>query len=315
MQSIILVILPVFGLIALGFAARKTGYFGEGVGNGLSAYVFGAAVPVMIFRMLAESPAPDASPYALWGAYFGGVVVAWTLASLAVAWGLGGGWRKGVSAGISAGFSNTVLLALPLIYTAFGEAGSVPLSLIISIHMPVLLLAATLLMEAAPGGEKRPVIAVAGAILSSLATNPVIIGIVSGGIWHLFGWPIPTLVGTLLESLAASAVPCALFAMGMELARYGMFGEIRAAIIVVTAKLLVQPLAVFALTRYVFDLPPVWTATAVIVAATPTGVNAFLFASRYQVGAGLASSAIALSTALSAVTVAVWLGFLGVEGP
>lgn len=312
MQTIATIILPVFGLIGLGYGARKLRYFAESVGFGLSAYVFGAAIPALIFRNLAEGPSAEASPYALWAAYFGGVAASWLPASLVVAFVLKEGWRKGVSAGITAGFSNTVLLGLPLIYTAVGEAGAVPLSLVISIHLPVLLLAGTLMMEAAPGERPRRFTEVLKSTAKSLATNPIVIAIVLGGLWRLTGASIPTLARALLDSLSASAVPCALFAMGMELARYGVFGELRATATVVFGKLLMQPLAAFVLARDVFDLPTVWTTTVVILAAAPTGVNAYLFASRYETGVALASSGIALSTALSVATMAVWLGILGV---
>jgi len=312
MDAVLTVILPVFGLIGLGYAARRTGYLREAVGAGLSGYVFGAAVPALIFRTLAQAGAPPASPWAFWAAYFGGVAAAWALASLAVARGLRGGWRKGVTAGITAGFSNTILLGIPLVLTAVGEEGAVPLSLLLSVHLPVLFLSATLLMESSSdGGRRRRPAEILGTAARNLATNPIVIAIAAGAAWRLGGLEIPAVAASLLGSLAASAVPCALFAMGMELARYGVFGEARATAVVVAAKLLVHPLVVFLLARYAFGLPEVWTAVAVIFAATPTGVNAYLFATRYDEGVALASSGIALSTAGAVVTVAVWLSLLG----
>jgi predicted permease len=58
-------------------------------------------------------------------------------------------------------------------------------------------------------------------------------------------------------------------------------------------------------------MPPVWAGVAVLFAACPCGVNAYLFAERYRQGMADASSAIALSTALSLFTTIFWLSWLG----
>ncbi|PNB15216.1 AEC family transporter, partial [Pseudomonas sp. DP16D-E2] len=64
---------------------------------------------------------------------------------------------------------------------------------------------------------------------------------------------------------------------------------------------------VYVLAFHVFDMPRVWAGVATLFAAMPTGVNAFLFAARYRVGEPLASSAIALSTALALGTMLFWI--------
>ena len=45
-----------------------------------------------------------------------------------------------------------------------------------------------------------------------------------------------------------------------------------------------------------------WAALALVLAAMPTGANAYLFAERYATGTAAVSGAIALGTALSLVT-------------
>jgi malonate transporter and related proteins len=52
---------------------------------------------------------------------------------------------------------------------------------------------------------------------------------------------------------------------------------------------------------------------AVLFAASPCGINAYLFAERYRAGVAVASTAIALSTAVAAVTTALWLAVLGIR--
>src|SRR5690606_9699513 len=85
MQAVFDIILPVFGLIALGYFAACTGWVRDSAADGLAKVVFDVAMPALLFRTMIEVEAPDASPWGLWAAYFGGCVVAWTLASLLTA--------------------------------------------------------------------------------------------------------------------------------------------------------------------------------------------------------------------------------------
>jgi len=55
----------------------------------------------------------------------------------------------------TATFSNTVLLGIPIIYTAFGERGLLPVTLITSFHSIVLLTLATTIIEVGQGHGGR----------------------------------------------------------------------------------------------------------------------------------------------------------------
>jgi malonate transporter len=49
------IVLPVFGLIAIGYVARQTGVLSDRTGEGLSDFVFTLAVPCLIFRTLVRA--------------------------------------------------------------------------------------------------------------------------------------------------------------------------------------------------------------------------------------------------------------------
>ena len=68
-------VLPVFLFILLGWLLVATRYLKPEAGVGLSDFVFKLAVPVLIFRTLAEADFHGAFPVRLWLAYFGGVVL------------------------------------------------------------------------------------------------------------------------------------------------------------------------------------------------------------------------------------------------
>jgi hypothetical protein len=95
--------------------------------------------------------------------------------------------------------------------------------------------------------------------------------------------------------------------MGMGLWRYGIRGNIRAGLLLSALKLLVQPALVLILIRTVAPMPASWAKVAVLAAACPTGVNAYLVAARFKTGEALASNAITLSTALAVLTISLWI--------
>ncbi|MCK5488908.1 MAG: AEC family transporter, partial [Gemmatimonadetes bacterium] len=72
----------------------------------------------------------------------------------------------------------------------------------------------------------------------------------------------------------------------------------------------VQPAIVWLLATLVFDVAPLWTSVAVVMAALPTGINAYLFAERYDHGVATAATAVLLSTGLSIGTISILLYLL-----
>ena len=69
--------------------------------------------------------------------------------------------------------------------------------------------------------------------------------------------------------------------------------------------LIVQPVAVLGVGALL--LPREWLALTVAMAACPSGVNAYLFATYFRSGEGIAATTIIMTTALSAVSLTVWL--------
>ena len=73
-------------------------------------------------------------------------------------------------------------------------------------------------------------------------------------------------------------------------------------------KIIVHPLLVWVLAVIVFGVKEsIWIQVLVILAALPTGVNPFLFASRYNEGQLLSSGAVFISTFISIFTLSALL--------
>lgn len=306
-MEVLAIVLPVFGMMGIGFVASKAGLVSDRASDGLADYVFAIAVPVLIFRMLSESTASlTGSPWGYWISYFAGAAAAWAIAMVIARRFLDRDSREAVIHGFCSAQSNTVLVGIPLILHAYGEAGAVPLFLLLAVHLPLMMGAASLMIETA-GGESGGI----RRFVRTLATHPIVLALVAGIVAHVTGFRIPELVRPVTDGIAASASPVALVAMGLALSRYGLTSDPKAAAVSSLLKLLVHPALVWLLGMYVFDLDPVFVGVGVLFAALPSGVNGYLIAARYKTGEAFASNAVALSTLLSAATVTLWLFVLG----
>ena len=311
MNQILTIVLPVFGLIGIGYAVAWLKVLPQGSDRALGDFCFVIAIPLLIFRIIATADFSGGSPVNLWLAYYVGFATVWTAGTLAVRRLFGRDARTGVVAGVSAAFPNTLLLALPLVITAYGDDGAAAIAVLVTVNLPVMMAVSAILNERAlvvdgAATNTDPAAALRTAAVA-LVTNPIIIGIAAGIAWRFTGLPLTGAVGTVVNRLAGVAGTLALFTVGMNLRQYGLSGNIRPALIITALKLVVMPAIVFAVLATVVHLSPVWARALVITSACPTGVNAWLVASRFRTGEALASNVISISTAAAVVTVTLWL--------
>jgi len=302
-------VLPLFGVIGLGYAIAWFGLLKQSTAEGVSDYVYTVAVPLLIFRTLAEAKLPEALPWTYWVAYFSGAFFSWIVAQAIAMKLFGRPMREATVYGFAAGQSNIVLVGIPLVLSAYGEPGAVPLFLLIVVNLPLMMTTASLLIEASGEGISRDAFWRLG---KSFATNLVLIGFVAGLAVRFLGIAPGGTIKSVIELVAASALPCALFAMGLSLKTYGISGDFKLSAVMASAKLFLHPLVVFVITRYVVEMPAVFAGVAVVFAAMPCGINSYLMAERYRDGVPATAGAVSLSTGGAVLSISFWLWVLGV---
>lgn len=308
MSAVAEIVLPVFALILVGYGFGRTRFLAAEGARGLGVFVYYAAIPALLFRSMAAEAAPMGGSLGVLAAYFAGTlsIFAASMAIGRLAFDLS--FAEMGLMGVSAAFSNSVQLGIPLIVTAFGQAGLVPLSLIISLHSIILLSLATVVVEIGRGhgGE---ILHTAKATALAILGNPVIAAIIVGFLWREAGLGIPLMLARFIDLLAAAATPAALFSLGATIARFRIAGDLRESLVVVAIKLFLLPLAVYLFATRVFALDGLDTAVAVCCAALPTGSNAFILAQRYEIYVARAASSVLISTALSILTMGALLAY------
>ena len=317
MNAIVDIIVPVFGMVLVGWVIGRSKLLSvEGL-RGFTAVTFYALFPALLFRSMAKVRLDTLEPDILL-AFFGAVIMLYAAI-------MGIGRLQGMSLGdrsmfaLSGVFSNGVGIGIPFITYAFGEKGLVPLLMIISVHSLILLTFTCFLMELDGEHARRGNLPkkLGGAALS-MVKHPVIPAIFAGLLWgvlttHVPGLATPVVIDRVLQALGAAAPPCGLIMVGASLAHVGLKGHWQSAAAASAFKLMALPVLVWLMGSYVFPLDPLWLTVATLNAAMPAGANVYLIGQMYGIGVARATNAVVISTAVSVVTLSVALLLLGVQ--
>lgn len=309
MSIIVNAVLPLFALILLGYVAGRRRLLGAGAVDSLNKFVVYMALPCLLFLAMARITWEQINQpgYVITTAV--SIVLVFALSYL-----INPQRRKqradAIIEGLAASYSNAGFMGIPLCLMLFGEA-SLPAVVIATLLTACVLFAFTIvLVEINLLGTSS----LAGTIRkvgASLLRNPLVLGPALGALFAVTGTPLPYALEQFTSLLGAAASPCALVTIGLFLSQ-GERAESQGAVWrIVALKLLLHPAAAFVLAYWVFDMPPMWAATAVLLAAMPVGTGPFMLAKLYNLEPATTSRAILISTILSLVSVSLLVAWLG----
>jgi len=303
-------LLPVVLLIGLGFFSGRRGWIGTGSIKDLSNLVFVVLTPALLFRTMSKVR-PEQLDFSPVLAYFIGVGLLFAGTLLACGFN-----RRAAVLALANTFSNTVMIGIPLVGLAFGEAGLVALLTLYTIHTLVLLTSATVVLELAVAREAslagRPQDrSMARTVLMAVRNaiwHPVPLPIIAGLLFAQTGLTLPEVVDKPLQLLGQAFGPIALLLVGATLAHNKVGTQLRGALALASVKNLLHP-ALVAGAGWLLGLHGLPLAVMVVTAALPIGANVFMFSQRYGVAEELITAAVGVSTlmALATVSLVLWL--------
>ena len=311
MQAIFDVVLPVFAIMFAGYLSGRTKLLGEASGQVLNRFVYFIALPALFFVSLARVELSEVFDWPFLTA-FGGGLIATFLVALAVAR-VAFSSRLGVVGmnAISAIFSNTGYMGIPLLLLIYGEEGLLPGIITTVITGVVVIAMATVVLEIDASTRLGP-LAVAGRVLMGILGSPLLLAALGGLAISATGFALPRSVETFCDILGAAAAPCALFAIGLFMVGTSLKAGLVEVGWISLLKLIVQPALTWWLAFEVLSLPPVWAGVAVVQAALPTGALVFVIAQQYGVYVQRATAVILVATLASIVSLPLLLIQLGV---
>lgn len=294
-----------FALVLLGRVLAGVKVVSEQQTQALSRFVFDIALPVLIARQMLHAELPPTIEWRLVLVYFGSAFVIFGLGALMGARLFGATGAAPAIYGITSSFGNVLVLSVPITLGIYGHDAAVPLFLLIAFHSSTLFTLTTVVAELGIGasGELRRL---PGAVLKGLVTNPILVALTTGLVLRQLPFAVPDMLDRSAALLGQAATPLALFALGANLARFVLGSLWRHALLLCVLKNLAFPALVWVVATWILPLGPMSRTVAIVTAAMPAGINAYLFASRYRVAVGEASATIVVSTIL-AFPILIWL--------
>jgi predicted permease len=303
-------LLPVVLLILMGFVAGKAQWVRSESVRDLSNLVFLVLTPAMLFRTMSQVHLEqlDFEP-----------VVQYLLATVLLFFILIFVYGRHASAMVMALagiFSNTLMIGVPLIGLAYGQAGQVLLLTLVSVHALVLLTLATLILELQiaceqqiASGHSEHVFRTALQAIRSALLHPVPLPILVGLLYAQTGWGLHPVVDKPLQLLGNAFIPIALLLVGITLSHSHLGPNLIKAFHLATVKTVLHPLLMLVV-AWSFGMRGLPLSVMVVVAALPMGANGFLFSQRYQKEEETVTAAVAVSTLMAVVGISLALAWL-----
>ncbi|WP_313349879.1 AEC family transporter [Paracoccus sp. (in: a-proteobacteria)] len=313
MTTLFDVILPVFLVVGFGYLVCWRKWLTEVAVDGVMRFAQNFALPVLLFSAIAKLDLGANYNPLLLLAFYSGALLSFALGTALSLYWLKRPAQDAIAIGFVCLFSNSLLLGVPITERAFGPEALVGNFTIISVHSPLLYTFGITAMEFVRArGHNLSMGRVALRALSGVLHTPMVIGILCGFTMNLLtlgGLVMPEGFWAAVSMMSSAALPAALFGLGGVLYRYRPEGEVRAIAMCCCISLLLHPAVTFGLGK-LFALSVAEMRSAVITAAMPPGVNAYLFAALYGVAMRVSATAVLVATGLSMVTALLWLSLL-----
>lgn len=309
MLAILTVIAPIFALMGFGYMAVRFRLFPADGIKGLIAFVNNFATPCLLFHSLLTSDFRSAFNIAIIGPFYLGALLCFVLGIVIALKGFRNRPGEAVSVGFSGMFTNTVLVGLPIMSRAYGvDALPVVLS-IIGLHGAILLTTGMITIELMrrDGASLGKTLLVAG---KRVGSNPLIWGIAAGMIGYFSGLTLIEPADAFFSMMSQAVVPAALFGIGGALNEFKLSDNWKQALVAAIIKLTVHPAIAYILMIWVLHVPMDIARYGILLAAMPSGVNVYVFATYYNRGVSVAANTILIATMASAVTISGWLYIL-----
>lgn len=299
---------PLFVLVLLGYLLGRSRGFSRAVSDGMSKFVFGVALPALLFTLMSDLSRLPPADYRIPLVYFGGCLLVFAIGRVLAArvFGLDGTGQSIFALGGI--FSNNVLLGVPLAKVTIGDAAMPAVAIVLVFNALLLWTLVTASVEWARHGDLS--LRGFGKTARNVVTNPVVAAILLGTAFGLTGLALPRVLAEPLRLVGQSATPLALVVLGMGLVEFGIRAGWRAGLAIAALKLALAPVVIGSL-AWLAGLSGLHTQVVVLLASLSVGVNVYLMAREFEAMQSAVAASIVISTAIAAVTTPLALSLTG----
>jgi predicted permease len=295
MLATALVILPDFGLIALGLLLAHRLGFDRGFWNGAEKLVYFVLFPPLLFNAIVHSEFSIAGDIK---------VLASTLGAFGLAAGLGflaypllRPPGDVFASCVQTAFRYNSYIGLAFAQSLFGARGVALMALIVAFVVPIANVLAVLALARHQGVG----------VVRQLVRNPLIIATVTGLLCNQLGVEIPAPLASFLGRLGTASLALGLICIGAGLTLAAVHEHRVLMGYFVVVKLVAFPAFAYLGTR-LLGLDGVPAQVVMLFSALPTASSAYVLAARMGGKAAPVAVIVTVQTCLSVVTLPLWVG-------
>ncbi len=296
------VTLPIFIIIVIGGLLQRIGLLNEGFTSVADKFVFKVALPVQLFRDIAEMDIRSD---------FSGKFVLFCMAAttcmFAATWLLGQLFLKDKSMvgafAQAAARGSAAILGIAFVENIYGSSGMTPMMIVAAVPLFNIYSVIILTVTSAQGKFD---LALVKKLLKGVITNPIILGIAAGMIWSLAGLPMPVLLSKSVGYIASTATPLALLVLGATFKGREALQKIAPTLAAAFLKLVAIPAAIFPVAIHMGFRGSELVAIMIML-ASPTTVTCYIMAKNMGGDDTLSASVVMTATLLSSVTLTLWV--------
>ncbi|MDD4372004.1 MAG: AEC family transporter [Anaerostipes sp.] len=295
--------IPIFFMILLGWFLKQKGWFNENFVSVANKYVFSVALPVLLFRDISSAPIMEV---------FNPKYVAFcAIVTSLMFWGI---WlfseifikdKTMIGAFVQASFrGSAAILGIAFIENIYGHSSMGPLMIISSV--PLYNIYAVLVLTFR--GNKQGSGSIKSALIN-IVKNPIILGILAGIPFSLLNVDFPAIADKCISNIAVTATPIALLCVGAGFEGKKALAKMKPTVAATLIKLWILPLIFLPFAAY-FGFRGEGLIAILIMLGSPTTVSCYVMAKAMNNDAVLTSSIVVLATALSSISLTMWVFLL-----
>ncbi len=297
MSAVLTVALPVFAIIAVGFAAARLSALAAEDAAALNRFVFRIAMPAALFGLAARTQPPGVADAGIAGAYAIGALAAILIGYFLSKSVFSLSAPEAGAHAFASTLGNAVFLGLPIAMNV--DCWARPFIILMLIEGTVVIAIGAALI-----GRKNDESLIT--LFTGPLKNPLVIGMAAGFIYAALGLPLTGPFETFFDYLGRAAGPTALVSLGLFLATH-RFPSVRlvagrvATIGAIKMGLLPAMAIGLAVVFGVSDTH--YLGALALFTMVPTGAIAFVMASQHNVYATEAAAAVLTTTLFSVLTI------------
>ncbi len=294
MTIIATAIIPIFLLLLLGYIARRTQFMPDSFWQSAEKATYYILFPLLLIQELANAKLAIANTSIILGFAFAIPLIASLLCLSCLP------FLKIDAASFTsffqAGIRFNTYIGLAISSSVLAKASLALAALLIAIMIPVVNIICVTIFALFIQGKVS-----IRSIIINILQNPLIIGSLIGLAINLLGMSIPTIVGNVMQKLAAMALPLGLLAVGAGLNLNAWQGASKLVFLASLIKLILLPAIIFAISSSL-SINQNLSSVFILFAALPTASSAYILARQLGGNAELIAIMLSFETLVSLIT-------------